>query len=285
MPKGGKCFFTANKKYPFLRKTKIECEVKCEKCGAVFSVANTGNGDIERHLKTKKHIVALGAEISSKSITEFFPSTFDEGMPACEAAWAYHLVQENQSFRSSDCASQLIRTCFKMPKFTCARTKCEAIVVNSLAPYAKSIVEAELDKCNLICISTDASNHGNTKMFPIVVRYFLPTKGVRVRVLDFYAATDERSETITDLVWKTAENYKIKNQIVAYCADNAKINFGGETRGGMNNVFYRMKSQLSHLIGVGCTAHVVHNALKCACDGLPIEMENAAVKKYSHFYI
>lgn len=90
MPKGGKCSFNATLqgKYPFLTRTKIECEVKCEKCGGIFSIANAGSGDVERHLKAKKHIDALSAEISSKSIKSFFPSTSKEGMPACEATWA-----------------------------------------------------------------------------------------------------------------------------------------------------------------------------------------------------
>lgn len=72
-----------------------------------------------------------------------------------------------------------------MPKFTCAYAKCAAIVTNELAPYAKSHVEADLKQCNFLCISTDASNLESTKMFPVVVRYFLPTKEVWVRILEF----------------------------------------------------------------------------------------------------
>lgn len=37
------------------------------------------------------------------------------------------------------------------------------------------------------------------------------------------------------------------------------------------------------MIGVGCVAHIEHNAL-FACDALPFDVECVAVKIYSHFY-
>lgn len=64
------------------------------------------------------------------------PSSNDLNVAAAEGAWAYHTIQENHSFRSNDCTSKLIQTCFE-PKFSCARTKTEAIVVNVLAPSSQ----------------------------------------------------------------------------------------------------------------------------------------------------
>lgn len=47
-----------------------------------------------------------------------------------------------------------------------------------------------------------------------------------------------------------------------------------------------MKNKLSqNVIGVGCTAHIVHNTVKTAADLLPIDIENLVVKIYSPFYI
>lgn len=71
---------------------------------------------------------------------------------------------------------------------------------------------------------------------------------------------------------------------MCFCADNAKVNFGGESRGGENNVYYRLKETFPHLIGVGCVAHIEHNALKHACDVMPFDVECVIVKVYSHFY-
>lgn len=142
-----------------------------------------------------------------------------------------------------------------------------------------------MKECNFATIYTDASNHGNIKLFPVLIRYFLPTEGVRVKILDITAERGETSIIISDLTKSAVNKFKLERRIVAFCADNAKANFGGETRGGKNNVFYRLKLWLPHLIGINCAAHVTHNALEHACDVLPIDVEYIVVKIYSHFYI
>lgn len=51
---------------------------------------------------------------------------------ACEGVWTYHMIKENNSFRSGDCASEIIR---EPSKSHCACTKCEAIVTNVFSHY------------------------------------------------------------------------------------------------------------------------------------------------------
>lgn len=47
-----------------------------------------------------------------------------------------------------------------------------------------------------------------------------------------------------------------------------------------------MKTDLNRpLIGIGCGAHIVHNAVKSAADCLPFDVEIVIVKIYSFFYI
>lgn len=288
MPKvRGNCVFSTKlqAEYKFLRKTSTKSIVDCNKCGSRFSIAAGGKTDIDRHVKTEKHKRALNAASSSKSLSAFFSSMSDEGMPASEATWAYHLIKENQSFRSSDCSTKIFRKCFKMLKFSCGRTKCEAIATDVLAPHVRTIITSELEQCSSVCISTDASNHSNIKMFPVAVRYFLPTVGIRVRLLELSAEKGESSEIITALLMRTAEGFNISKKIVAFAGDNAVVNFGGETRGGENNVFARLKVTIPHLIGVGCAAHIVHNTLKHASNAMPFDLESTVVKIYSHFYI
>jgi hypothetical protein len=38
-------------------------------------------------------------------------------------------------------------------------------------------------------------------------------------------------------------------------------------------------------IGIGCGAHIIHNAIKTAADCLPVDFECIIVKIYSFFYI
>lgn len=283
----GKCVFNAQLKstYPFLETTKNESVVFCKKCKSEFSIASGGKSDIVRHLKTNKHISALNTASTSQKIDSFFPSTFDAAIAAIEGTWAYHVVNANHSFKSSDCASKIFRTCFKMKSFTCSQKKCQAIIVNVFAPKITKMLQGHLDECSFVSIYTDASNHGSVKIFPVLVRYFIPIIGVQVKVMEIESTGGETSIIIEDLVKKTAAKFGVKEKIVAYCGDNTKVNFGGETRGGQNNVFARMKSWLPHLIGIGCTAHILHNSLKSACDVLPFDVECVVVKIYSYFYI
>lgn len=206
-------------------------------------------------------------------------------MSACEGLWAYHTVQENHRFRSADCSSNIFRSCYNMPNFHCSRTKCEAIIKNVLAPYSEDILIAEISKTRFITLLSDASNHKNVKMMPVLARYFIPTIGVCVKLLDFTAQQGETSDIIFRLLLKTSNDYNIRQKIVGFSADNTNTNFGGSARGGTNNVFYKMKNEFPNIVGVGCAAHIVHNAIKSACSSIPFDVENIAVKIYSHFYI
>lgn len=95
----------------------------------------------------------------------------------------------------------------------------------------------------------------------------------------------ETSEIIHNLISSAVTQFDLKEKIIAFCGDNAKANFGSETRGGENNVFYRLKLWLPHLIEINCAAHIVHNALKRACDVMPFDVECIIVKIYAYFYI
>ena len=54
------------------------------------------------------------------------------------------------------------------PKFTCARTKCDAIVSNVLATWATTLVTQDLDQVEFVSPSIDVSIHGHVKLLPIV---------------------------------------------------------------------------------------------------------------------
>ncbi|KAL4090122.1 hypothetical protein QTP88_025021 [Uroleucon formosanum] len=175
--------------------------------------------------------------LSSKpSFAEFFknvntPTSKDLEIAAAEGVWAYHTVQENHSFRSNDCASKLIQSCFDS-KFRCARTKTEAIIKNVFAPKAISDLKKHLTTATWVSISTDASNHGSQKVFPILVRYFLQYEGVQVKILEFKELFGENSDIIVFYVADVLREHNILSKIVAFCGDNTNCNFGGSEKKG-----------------------------------------------------
>lgn len=275
-----KCRFTDSlrEKYPCLMTVKTDSDLRCKKCYGTFSIL--------RHLKTQKHIDAVAsASTSTKSITNYFNSDENLELSAMEGVWAYHLLCENQSFRSSDCATKIFQTCFGLKKFTCSRTKCEAIINGVFAPHSNDLLKADLKEAHYVSLYTAASNHGAEKLFPVLARYFLPTGRIRVKMLEFAAETGESSDKITNIISRTAKGYELEKKFVGFCGDNAKANFGGDTRSGSNNVFYKLILWIPYLLGIGCGAHIGHNSLRHACIVIPFDAEAVVVKIYSHFYI
>lgn len=284
-----KCSFNdeLKRKHPFLFTTSSDSDLECRTCKGKFSIAYRGAADIAKHLETKQHRDAVNAAVGAKPLTSFFSSASSEDhhIAACEGTWAYHTIKENQSFRSCDCATKIFRSCFHMLKFTCSHTKCAAIVTNVLAPYALETLKSDLNETRFVSLLTDGSNHGNIKMMPVLVRFFKPTIGLKVKILNFTSQKGETSAIITELLNSTVEAWNLKNKFVCFSADNTNTNFGGQSRGGQNNVFARLRAVNPNMMGIGCAAHVVHNGLKFACDQMPFDVESVVVKTFSHFYI
>lgn len=103
----GKCVFNSDlaKKYPFIRKgpNKSDSDVKCNICGTDFNIANKGRASIEQHTTSAKHQRAMQAVANTSTVKSMFTKNVDYSLAAREGVWAYHSVQSNHSFRSSDC--------------------------------------------------------------------------------------------------------------------------------------------------------------------------------------
>lgn len=67
---------------------------------------------------------------------------------------------------------------------------------NNLAPRSMKIVLEEMHDI-VFAVATDASNHGNRKMFPLAVQYFNCVKGVQNKLIDFYEDSDETAEAVS----------------------------------------------------------------------------------------
>lgn len=148
------------------------------------------------------------------------------------------------------------------------------------------MVSHDLDSARFVALSGDASNHGNIKMFPVIVRFFSLTNGVQHKMLDFADFSDEKADTITQLLISVCEKYDLKKKLVAYSADNAPVNIGGVTRGGSVNVFHQLQTEFDNkLVGVGCNVHLTHNTSQSACNTIKVfNIEATAVNIYKHFH-
>lgn len=73
---------------------------------------------------------------------------------------------------------------------------------------------------------------------------------------------------------------------MAFSADNTNTNFGGLNRAGRVNVHTKVKDSLQReVIGLGCPAHIIHNATRTALDTIPIDVEYTFSQKYLDIFI
>lgn len=155
-----------------------------------------------------------------------------------------------------------------------------------IAPYSADTLKTDLQDIPFICIFTDASNHKDIKIFPTLVRYFHPKAGINVKILDLVNLRGETAEIIYESLIDVLEKHNLKEKVVGFCADNANTNFGGVERAGYCNIFRKLQDGLKRpIVGVGCAAHITHNAIQTAADLLPVDVGHIVTKIYSYFYI
>ncbi|XP_078495454.1 uncharacterized protein LOC144750537 [Ciona intestinalis] len=288
MPKR-KCKFTDDlqREFSYLR-DQGHGKLLCNICLSVFSISHGGRSDVKDHLATKKHKASIEAAASSSCVTSFFKTTGTNAalaIAAKEATFAYHTATHGQSFKSSDCTSKLVSKLFE-PKFSLGKTKCESIVVNVIAPMSTDELRKELDLVNFVTVTIDASNRKEVKLVPIVVRYFLPETGVKVKLLQFKSVPGETAAILSEYLLSVLDRTGLKEKLIGFCADNCNTNFGGIKRRGQKNVFFKVKENLKrNIVGIGCAVHIVHNCLQHAVDTLPVCVESLVVKIYKFFYI
>ncbi|XP_060835436.1 uncharacterized protein LOC132929545 [Rhopalosiphum padi] len=294
MPKR-RCVFTPQLKleFPFLQDADEVGKIFCTICKSVFSIEHGGRSDITQHVtKVKKHLLALSAASKHEKVTSFFLKNDPSGSTdesrrtaAQEGIFAFHTVIHNHSFRSMDCTSSLLKQMYNK-KFTCARTKAESIVLNVLAPFAMQQIYKEIENINFATIMIDTSNHKNLKIVPILIRYFKPNSGIQIKVFEVTNLKGETANILSTYIIESLKKHKLSDKIVAFSGDNCNTNFGGVLRKGSNNVFSILNNNLkTNIFGVGCAAHILHNAMQSSADVLPIDVEIIVNKIFQFFHI
>jgi hypothetical protein len=88
-------------------------------------------------------------------------------------------------------------------------------------------------------------------------------------------------------IMNVLHKYKLSDKVIAFCGDNCHTNFGGVATRGTNNVFAEINtSNLKMKIqGIGCAAHMLHDALQTSTEILPIDIEAIVNKIFQYFHI
>lgn len=103
-------------------------------------------------------------------------------------------------------------------------------------------------------------------------------------MLEIENTKNETSDTITELIITQLRRHDLLSKCIAFSGDNCNTNFGGIERHGTNNVFHKLKENLNpNLVGVGCSGHVINNAVHHGCDLLAVDIESIVLKIYNFF--
>ncbi|CDQ72078.1 unnamed protein product [Oncorhynchus mykiss] len=273
--------------FPFIRSGQDDKMVNCTLCNSSFSIGSGGRALVVEHQQTKKHKACLMGLVGMPSVTTFFkkvePSQEEYDLAVQEGVFAYHTMRHNHIYRSMDCTAQLTRELYE-PKFTCARTKCDAIVSNMLAPWATTLVTQDLDQVEFVSLSINASNPGHVKLLPIVVRYckiYDGSTSVETKLLDFVELKGETAEEIAAEVLVVIQKCNLENKVLAFSSDNTNTNFGE----GQCPYQCKKNALQREVIGLGCPAHIIHNTARTALDMIPLDVEYLLTKIFGYFHI
>ncbi|XP_051162201.1 uncharacterized protein LOC127282143 [Leptopilina boulardi] len=131
-----KCKFNSDLriKYPGFTKTDDSSIAHCLTCNIDINISNKGASDIEAHIARNKHKRNLQNQCKVVQLDNFVKigiSKCENSARAGEATLAFHTVHHHQSFKSTDCTTNLHKLIYKdseiAQQMSNARTKTQAI--------------------------------------------------------------------------------------------------------------------------------------------------------------
>ena len=138
-----------------------------------FSISHGGRSDIKDHTKRVKHKANLQVAAKNVRLDNFLKKTLHDDcdmlIAAKEATFTYHSAVHNIGFETADCSSKLIAKLFE-PKFSSARIKTEAIILNAIVPLAAEELKNDLMEINFVTLTADTLNRKDVKLIPVMVR-------------------------------------------------------------------------------------------------------------------
>ena len=248
-----------------------------------ISIAHDGKNDIRKHVGVKHHIEMSKAAPSSRSISSFVQSASTDRVIEAETRWALFVARHNLAFLNSDHATKLFYKIFSdsetAKKFSCARTKCAAIIKEALAPYFLNKVVKNL--ANQYSILIDESNDKNDKSCIILVRMFDPEVGdVRTRFLDMPIVNIGSAVNLFSALKSSLAQFGVDfSRAISFMSDTTNV-----MKGARSGVQKLIKNENPFLYDVGCICHLADLTVKAGMEVLPVDIDQLFVDIFYHFY-
>ena len=92
--------------------------------------------------------------------------------------------------------------------------------VNVIAPMSTDELRQKLDQVNFVTVTIDTSNRKEVKLVPIVVRYFLPETGVKVKLLQFKSVPGKTAAILIEYLLSVLDRTALNEKLIGFCAGN-----------------------------------------------------------------
>ncbi len=246
-------------------------------------MSHGGRHDITKHVTSKHHLEMAKSASSSKSICSYYKPSESQSVIEAESRWALFVSKHNLAFLNSDHATQLFTKIFKdseiAKKFSCARTKCAAIVTDALAPYFTSKLIKNLS--NPFSIMIDESNDKTDKSCIILVRVFDSEVGdIRTRFLDMPIVNIGTANNLFSALKESLHKFGLTfSRAVSFMSDTTNV-----MKGARSGVKKLIKDENPFLHDVGCICHLADLVVKAGMETLPIDIDQLFVDVFYHFY-
>ena len=246
-------------------------------------MSHGGRNDITKHVSLKHHLEMATSASSSKSISSFFKPSMAQSVIETESRWALFVSKHNLAFLNSDHATQLFTKIFKdseiAKKFSCACTKCAAIVTDALSPYFTTKLIKNLS--NPFSIMIDESNDKTDKSCIILVRVFDPEVGdIRTRFLDMPVVNIGTAHNLFSALKASLHKFGLTfSKAVSFMSDTTNV-----MKGARSGVKKLIKDENPFLHDVGCICHLADLVIKAGLETLPVDIDQLFIDIFYHFY-
>ncbi|XP_043926246.1 phosphatidylinositol-glycan biosynthesis class X protein isoform X1 [Protopterus annectens] len=266
--------------------TNADALAKCVFCKITFPIKGAEEKALKRHQMSERHQQSLQLQEQNSFIPEcaqtHSPSRQSFKVTAAEVTSVYHGMKHNHSRMSLDCDSRLAQVMSSdlaiATKVRCG-AKADNIMMNVLAPYSEELFLQDLGS-SYFSISSDASNKGNKKMFPLVLQYFHRSDGIQQKLLDIYEDHNESAESVVTKIKDILLQKGLQlQQVSSYSADNASFTYWKH-----HSISKHLQTEMPHIIPVNNLCHVLHNCGKDANKTLAkYDVEMLVLKLHSEF--
>lgn len=184
--------------------------------------------------------------------------------------FVYAIVKTGTPLKAMDSLKEVILRTGIDRNFRCARTKAATIIKVCFLKLAIDEMRNCSRDAQSIAIHFDSTTLNNKKIIVIVAKFYIPKRGVIVKLLDARNVTHEKAADIVDFIITAIDAAGIdKGKVHTVCADNTNTNFGGVTQKGLRNVANLLEEKLPHAIfRIGCVGHITNNAFEKALKAI-----------------